>query len=142
MRSLLDVNVLIALLDPDHTLHEGAMGWFARHARAGWASCPLTQNGCVRVMSNPGYPNPLPVEAVMRRLAEACGSAVHEFWPDDVSLLDREVADPARILFSRQLTDVYLLGLAVAHGGRFVSFDKSIPIAAIPRARPQHLLTL
>ncbi|HYL04263.1 MAG TPA: TA system VapC family ribonuclease toxin [Steroidobacteraceae bacterium] len=142
MRSLLDVNVLIALLDPDHILHETAIDWFARHARAGWASCPLTQNGCVRVMSNPGYPNPLPVEAVMQRLAEACRSAVHEFWADDVSLLDPQVADPRRILSFRQLTDLYLLALAVAHEGRFVSFDKSIATAAIPRARREHLLTL
>lgn len=142
MRSLLDVNVLIALLDADHTLHEAAMSWFGRHGRGGWASCPLTQNGCVRIMSNPAYPNALPVEAVIRRLGDACKSSVHQFWPDDVSLLDPRTADASRILTCRQLTDLYLLALAVAHGGRFVSFDKSITLAAVCGARPQHLLTL
>jgi len=142
MRSLLDVNVLIALLDPDHTLHEPAMRWFGKHARSGWASCPITQNGCVRVMANPGYPNPLAVEAVIKRLAEACRSAVHQFWPDDISLLDPRTAHASRILTSRQLTDLYLLALAVAHQGRFVSFDKSIALEAISGAQPRHLLTL
>ena len=67
MRALLDVNVLIALLDADHSLHARAMEWFAGQARSGWASCPITQNGCARIMSHPGYPNPLPVSAVMPR---------------------------------------------------------------------------
>ncbi len=142
MRSLLDVNVLIALLDPDHTLHDAATSWFIRHGRGGWASCPLTQNGCVRIMSNPAYPNVRPVESVIKRLGDACGGSVHHFWPDDVSLLDSRTADSSRILSSRQLTDLYLLALAVAHGGRFVTFDKSITLAAICGARPQHLLTL
>ena len=142
MRSLLDVNVLIALLDPDHTLHEAAMAWFAKHGRGGWASCPVTQNGCLRVMSNPAYPNALPVESVIRRLGDACRSGVHLFWPDDVSLLEPRTLDAARILTSRQVTDLYLLALAVAHGGRFVSFDRSISIAAVCGARPQHLLNL
>jgi toxin-antitoxin system PIN domain toxin len=142
MRSLLDVNVLIALFDPDHTLHEPALEWFAKHARSGWASCPFTQNGCVRVMANPGYPNPLPPEALIRRLAEACRSSVHEFWPDDISLLDARLLNPARILSARQLTDLYLLGLAVAHAGRLVSFDKSIVLEAVTGARRTHLLIL
>jgi uncharacterized protein len=142
MRSLLDVNVLIALLDPDHTLHEPAIEWFTKHAKSGWASSPITQNGCVRIMANPGYPNALPVEAVIRRLADACNSVVHQFWPDDISLCDPLRANPARILTSRQLTDLYLLGLAVAHEGRFVTFDRGIALQAIPGARPQHLLTL
>ena len=71
MRALLDVNVLIALLDSDHASHDTAIRWFAKHAREGWASCPITQNGCIRIMSNQGYPNPLPVKAVIERLAEA-----------------------------------------------------------------------
>ena len=97
MRALLDVKVLIALLDADHSLHASATNWFASHARGGWASCPITQNGCIRIMSHPGYPNALPVRAVIERLAEAGASTLHEFWPDDVSLLDAKLADPARI---------------------------------------------
>ena len=58
MRALLDINVLIALLDQDHSLHQRAREWFSRNAATGWTSCPITQNGCVRIMANPGYPEP------------------------------------------------------------------------------------
>jgi len=140
MRALLDVNVLIALLDQDHSLHHRAREWFAGNARGGWASCPITQNGCVRIMSNPAYPNPLPVGAVMERLAEATATAHHQFWPDDLSLLDARIADRTRIHGPRQLTDLYLLALVVRHRGRFVSFDSSIPLAAIRGAEEKHLV--
>ena len=142
MRALLDVNVLIALLDADHSLHARATQWFAGQAPGGWASCPITQNGCIRIMSHPGYPNALPVRAVMERLAEAGASAFHEFWPDDVSLLDAKVADSARIHGPRQLTDLYLLALAVRHEGQFITFDTSVSVEAVKRAEKKHLLTL
>jgi uncharacterized protein len=142
MRALLDVNVLIALLDSDHASHDSAINWFAKHARAGWASCPITQNGSIRIMSNPGYPNPLPVQAVIERLAEACHQDIHEFWPDNVSLLDSDVVDSTRIHGPRQLTDIYLLALAVQHEGRLVTFDTGIPIAAVRKATTQNLLIL
>lgn len=142
MRALFDVNVLIALLDADHSLHERATGWFAEHARQGWASCPITQNGCVRVMSHPGYPHPLPVKAIVERLGEACAGAHHAFWPDDVSIIDRDVADPARIHGPRQLTDLYLLALAVRHGGRLVTLDGSIARDAVRGAQSGHLVVL
>jgi toxin-antitoxin system PIN domain toxin len=142
MRALLDVNVLIALLDADHSLHARATQWFAGQAPAGWASCPITQNGCIRIMSHPGYPKALPVRAVMERLAEAGASAFHEFWPDDVSLLDAKVADSARIHGPRQLTDLYLLALAVRHEGQFITFDTSVSVEAVRRAEKKHLLTL
>jgi toxin-antitoxin system PIN domain toxin len=142
MRALLDVNVLIALLDADHTLHGRAISWFAEHARRGWASCPITQNGCIRVMAHPAYPNPLPVKAIAERLGEACAAAQHAFWSDDISLLDSDRANPARIHGPRQLTDVYLLALAVRHGGRFVTFDASIARDAVRGAEPRHLVLL
>jgi len=142
MRALLDVNVLIALLDADHSLHARATQWFAGHARGGWASCPITQNGCVRVMSHAGYPHALPVRAVVERLAEASAGAFHEFWPDDISLLDAQVADPERIHGPRQITDLYLLALAVRHAGRFVTFDASIALDAVAGAEKKHLLAL
>ena len=97
MRALLDVNVLIALLDPDHSLHTRAATWFATDARDGWASCPITQNGCVRIMSHPGYPNAFPTRALMDRLGEAAATKHHQFWPDDITLPDTAVADRARI---------------------------------------------
>jgi len=142
MRALLDVNVLIALLDADHSLHTRATQWFGNHARSGWASCPITQNGCVRIMSHPGYPNALPVRAVIERLAQASASSFHAFWPDDISLLDAQVADPARIHGPRQLTDLYLLALAVRHSGCFVTFDSSVSIEAVRRAGKKHVVNL
>ena len=109
MRALLDVNVLIALLDADHSLHSRATQWLEDHAGDGWASCPITENGCVRIMSHPGYPNALPVRAVMERLAEAGASSFHEFWADDVSLLDAEVALlQARINLTQSLVEYEL----------------------------------
>jgi toxin-antitoxin system PIN domain toxin len=142
VRALLDVNVLIALLDSDHASHDSAINWFAKHAREGWASCPITQNGCIRIMSNPGYPNSLPAQAVIERLAEACHQDIHEFWPDKVSLLDSDVVDSTRIHGPRQLTDIYLLALAVQHEGRLVTFDTGIPIAAVRKGTTTHLLIL
>jgi len=142
MRALLDVNVLIALLDADHSSHAQATHWFGAHARAGWASCPITQNGCVRIMSHPGYPNAVPVSAIIERLAEATASRFHEFWPDDVSLLDAQVADSTRIHGPRQVTDVYLLALAVRHGGRLVTFEGSVSRDAAIGANQGHVLAL
>ena len=142
MRALLDINVLIALLDSDHTSHGVAMGWFAEHAEKGWASCPLTQNGCIRIMSNAGYPNPLPLQAVMQRLSDACAENVHEFWADELSLLDSELIDVTRIHGPKQLTDTYLLALAVECKAKFVTFDGKIPVAAVRKARPENLVVL
>jgi hypothetical protein len=142
MRALLDVNVLIALLDSDHALHTSATQWFAANAKEGWASCPITQNGCVRVMAHPGYPNALPVTAIVERLAGAAAQPQHAFWPDDATILDGAVVDTSRIHGPGQLTDVYLLALALKHRGRLVTFDKSIALEAVHGARKQHLLVL
>ena len=142
MRALLDINVLIALLDPDHSLHQRARDWFSRNAATGWTSCPVTQNGCVRIMAAPGYPHPLPVRAVMERLREATQSPYHEFWADDVSLLEPRIADASRIHGPRQMTDLYLLALAVHRGGRFVTFDASVSVSAINGADKKHIVPL
>jgi uncharacterized protein len=142
MRALLDINVLIALLDSDHTSHGVALMWFAKHAREGWASSPITQNGCVRIMSNPSYPNALPIQAVMKRLADACQEDVHEFWSDEVSLLNPNVVDSTRIHGPRQLTDIYLLALAVEQEGRLVTFDTGVPLALVRKATPDNLVVL
>jgi toxin-antitoxin system PIN domain toxin len=142
VRALLDVNVLIALLDPDHTSHSVAMGWFAGNAERGWASCPITQNGCIRIMSNAGYPNPLPLQAVVKRLSDACAEDVHEFWADELSLLDSELIDVTRIHGPKQLTDIYLLALAVERKAKFVTFDDKVPLAAVRKAKPEDLVVL
>jgi uncharacterized protein len=142
MRALLDVNVLIALLDPDSPQNSGARQWLLENQNSGWASCPLTQNGCIRIMSQPAYPNALSVNQVIDRLAYACGKPAHAFWADDISLLDDGVINTARLLGHRQITDTYLLALAVKHGGRFVTFDNRITLDAVGGAKPRHLMVL
>jgi uncharacterized protein len=141
-RALLDVNVLIALHDEQHVHHAAAARWFIDHARHGWASCPLTQNGCIRIMSQPGYPNPVPMGEALTMLQRSCAHASHAFWPDDVSLLDTKRLVHGRIHGHRQLTDLYLLALAVAHDGRFVTFDAQVPLSAVRGATAQHLLSI
>ena len=142
MRSLLDVNVLIAALDAGHVHHARVMGWLAAEGRHGWASSPLTQNGCVRIMSQAAYPAALKPMEVIERLREATDHPSHQFWPDDVSLLDIDSVLGERILGPRQLTDLYLLALSVRHGGRLVTMDARIALDAVPGARPDHLLAL
>ena len=133
--ALLDVNVLVALFDPDHVHHDVAHDWFAEEGRPGWATCPLTQSGFVRVLSNPAYRGTLTRAAdVAERLRRFCGSGGHVFWPGDVSLLDASVFDLSQIAGHRQLTDVYLLGLAHARGGFLATFDRGIPVKAVKGA--------
>jgi len=140
MRALLDVNVLIALLDADHTSHRAAWSWFYEHGRTGWASCPITQNGCVRILSHPGYPNTRSVAEVVERLRAATADSAHEFWPDSQSLLDEAIVDATRVHGPKQLTDIYLLALAVRNNGRLVTFDAGISLSAVQGAASRHLL--
>lgn len=142
MRALLDVNVLIALLDQAHPHHEPASAWLRSNIRHGWASCPITQNGCVRIMSQPSYPGARPAGEIIERLRGGLRHAAHRFWPDEVSLLDADAIDGSRIHAARQVTDVYLLALAVRHGGRFVTFDEGIALSAVKGAGQRHLVTL
>ena len=142
MRSLLDVNVLVALFDSHHVSHVAALEWFDNEGHAGWASCPITQNGCIRIMSQPTYKNAMPVLALVERLGQATAHGNHEFWADDLSLLAGTDFDATRIHGPKQLTDAYLLGLAVAHRGRLVTFDRSIPLEAVKGAQRRHLLVL
>jgi hypothetical protein len=137
---LLDVNVLIALLDPAHPNHEDAHAWFGRNRRHGWATCPLTINGCVRVLSNPAYPTVDATPAdVIAHLRTFCAASNHEFWPDSVSLLDQSLFDSHRIAGHQKITDVYLLGLAVRQGGKLVTCDRSIPLKSVLGANAGHL---
>ena len=141
-RALLDINVLIALLDLDHVHHHRARSWLQREASSGWASSPLTQNGCVRVMSQSKYPSPVPPGEVITRLRDASARSYHEFWPDDLSILDETLIDNARIHGPKQVTDVYLLALAIKHAARFVTFDGSVPLSAVIGAKEEHLVVI
>lgn len=131
MLALLDVNVLIALLDENHTQNASAAAWFEDNVDSGWASCPLTQNGCIRIIAQPGYPNAIALTDALSRLQRAVSTPYHRFVPDDISLLDDTVVDRRHLLGHRQLTDVYLLALATAHDARLVTLDKSVPISAV-----------
>lgn len=142
MRALLDVNVLIALLDADHTSHDAAMAWFSANAANGWASCPITQNGCVRTMSHAAYPGAPAVHEIVQRLYRASIDPVHEFWPDDISVLDGTQIDATRVHGPKQLTDIYLLALAVRHDGVLVTFDRSIATSAVRGATAKSVVVL
>jgi toxin-antitoxin system PIN domain toxin len=142
VRALLDVNVLVALLDEAHIHHQEATAWLARNLRQGWASCPMTQNGCLRILSLPGYLNRQPPAEVAARLAEATAGPAHAFWEDSLSLLDRPRIRWDHVLGARQITDVYLLALAVAREGCLVTFDRSISLTAVQGATRRNLYVL
>lgn len=139
MRGLLDVNVLIALLDVDHVNHQKAKDWLSQNIALGWATCPITQNGCLRIMAQPRYTNPLTISQVASRLQSASLTSYHEFWPDDVTLLNDQTIDHSLIHGPRQLTDIYLLALAVRHQGRFVTFDTNIAMQSVRGATAKNL---
>jgi toxin-antitoxin system PIN domain toxin len=141
--ALLDVNVLVALFDPNHIHHEVAHDWFGRNRRRGWATCPITINGCIRVLSNPAYPS---FEAttgdVIAHLREFLETPGHHFWPDAVSLVEQRLFRANKIRGHRAITDTYLLGLAVENGGVLATFDQSISIEAVAGANRGHLAVI
>jgi uncharacterized protein len=138
-RALLDVNVLIALFNDTHVHHEVAHDWFDNHRAFGWATCALTENGFLRILSHPGADVETDRATLFASLRKFCASGHHEFWPDDVSLRDESLFDASAIVSHRQLTDVYLLGLATRMGGTLATFDTHIPLRAIRGATPDHL---
>jgi uncharacterized protein len=142
IRALFDLNALIALLDSQHIHHERAMRWWAQNRIDGWASCPLTQNGFVRVVSQPSYSFPISIGDAFEHLRRNTETDDHAFWPDDVSLLDERVIDRSHVLGPKQLTDIYLLALAVKHGGRLVTFDRAISNAAVRGAERRHVVVI
>ena len=131
-RFLLDVNVLIALIDTAHVQHDPAHEWFAKTGHRAWATCPLTENGVLRIVGHARYPNtPGTPAAVAEILTQMRSLPGHEFWPDDLSLLDARRVDAGRLLDSGQVTDSYLLALARAHGGRLATFDRRLIAGAV-----------
>ena len=142
MRALLDVNLLIALQQPDHVHFERAHQWWMANQSNGWASCPLTQNGFVRIVSQPRYPKPMSTAAAIEHLAEQVAGSDHAFWPDDVSLVDPKCFVGSGVLGPKQLTDIYLLALAVRNSGRLATFDRTIPMSAVCGAEPRHVVVL
>ncbi|UJB64286.1 PIN domain-containing protein [Acidovorax sp. YS12] len=129
---LLDVNVLIALVDSHHVQHDAAHAWFAGEGHAAWATCPLTENGLLRIVGHPRYPNspgsPALVAGLLAGLRNLPG---HCFWADDISLTNPALVDATRLLDAAQVTDTYLLALAQAHGGQLATFDRRLVTTAV-----------
>lgn len=129
MDHLLDVNVLVALLWPQHVMHRAARRWFQRHtaSKGTWATCALTQAGLVRVLSNPavsqGTLTPLRITAVLEENMRRPG---HRFWAMDLSWPEALRLSGIEIESHHEVTDVYLLGLAIKNKGRLVTFDKGL----------------
>lgn len=142
-RALLDVNVWIALLDDAHQFSDLANEFIA-HPSTRIATCPLVENGVIRVMAMPAYSRGggLPIAVVRARLQQACRELDHAFWADDVSLRDDTLVDFTRVQGHQQLSDLYLLALAVRHGGRLVTFDRAVALSSVRGAAPEHLLVL
>ncbi len=143
MRLLLDVNVLIALLDDAHVFSRRANAWLDEQPRA-VATCPIVENGVVRILSAPAYSatHRATPEQVVQGLRAVAEGLDHAFWADDVSLLDSNAIDMSRLHGHRQITDAYLLALAVRHGGALATFDAAVPLSAVRGATKQHLLAL
>jgi toxin-antitoxin system PIN domain toxin len=132
---LLDTNLLIALLWPSHEHHGLAAKWFSRHRGKGWATCPLTHAGFVRIVSNPAFSR----DAVQPReaaqvLAANTTAKDHEFWSDDVSFSEAVAFAGVRLVGHQQVTDAYLLGLAIRRGGALATLDRHIAALTEPKA--------
>jgi toxin-antitoxin system PIN domain toxin len=142
MIGLLDANVLIALFDAAHVHHTDAHQWLAAHRSQGWATCPITQNACLRILSQAAYPGRLTVADISRRLRLAVAAPDHHFWPDTLSLTDPVRFVHRHLLTPRHLTDVYLLALAIQNRGRLVTFDRNIPIESVAGSDRERLVIL
>jgi toxin-antitoxin system PIN domain toxin len=123
---LLDVNVLVPLLWPPHVHHAAAQGWFAAFHEEGWATCPITQLGCARILATAAVSQgALTVQAAVASIEEILSETHHKFWPADLPISEtRFAASLPNLQGPGQLTDRYLLALAAAHGGTLATFDR------------------
>lgn len=126
----------------DHVDHVRTQAWAVDGLANGWASCAITENGFVRVLGQPRHPSPVSPSTAVTLLARARAHGSHTFWPCAISILDDSVVNHARVHGHRQVTDAYLLALAVAHGGALVTFDRSLDLTAVRGAVGDHLLVL
>jgi uncharacterized protein len=137
MAFLLDVNVLIALLWPAHESHLPVQRWFQRHSRQGWATCPLTEAGFVRIVSNPAFsPDAVRPEEASRLLSANQKHDSHQFWPDEIGFAHALQLGRLRLGGHQQVTDAYLLGLALHRKGSLATLDRSVP-ALLPERSPE-----
>jgi toxin-antitoxin system PIN domain toxin len=131
MRYLLDVNLLIALVDPAHVHHDSAHTWFGSKGHKGFATCPITEMGLLRIVGHPKYPNsPGPPAVVAQSLTAIRALPGHQFWPDSISVADAAHVDTARLSNHARVTDSYLVALARAQGGRLATMDRRLAAEA------------
>lgn len=142
MTYLLDVNLLIALLDPDHVHHSSALDWFEEEGHRSWATSPIVQNGVVRILGSAGYTAvPFGCYEIVDLLGRWCSAPEHQFWPDEVSLLYPELVDRAKLTSSKRITDTYLLALAMFRGGKLATLDRRLsPIAVHGGSKALHVI--
>lgn len=143
MRHLLDVNVWVALLDEAHVFHRQVLDFFETE-RLQIATCPLVENGVIRVLNVPGYGRigPVGFEAVAAKLRDICAELDHEFWADDLSVRESELVNWSRVLGHNQITDVYLLALAVTNKGCLTTLDHHVALSTVVGATSANLRLL
>ncbi|MEI6568594.1 MAG: TA system VapC family ribonuclease toxin [Verrucomicrobiota bacterium] len=141
MIHLLDINVLLALCDPAHPHAAAARDFFSGgFSRNGWATCPLVENGFLRILGSRKYPGgPGSPQGARPILSGLLATPGHQFWEDDLTLTAANVC--LTLPASEAITDIYLLALAVKHKGRFATFDQSIDASLVPGG-PAALLKL
>jgi toxin-antitoxin system PIN domain toxin len=140
---LLDTNLLIALFWPSHEKHDLAVNWFTRRRGEGWATCPVTQVGFVRIVSNPAFSR----DAVQPReglqvLAANIAAKDHKFWPDKLPVPEAVAFAGVRLVGHQQVTDAYLLGLAIRRGGVLATLDKRIDALSEPKSAERKALEI
>jgi toxin-antitoxin system PIN domain toxin len=141
--ALLDVGVLVALFDPTHLHHDVAHSWLEENRGAGWATCPMTENGFLRAVAHPDYPGRrCTLPAALERLQGFTSSGDHHFWHDSTSLRRASRVEADRLEGTGCITAAYLLLLAVHHGGRLATFDPRIPRDAVRSAGPERIVVL
>jgi toxin-antitoxin system PIN domain toxin len=136
---LLDVNVLLAWLWPTHEAHKAASDWKAQHRQEPWSTCPITEMGFLRIVTNPSFSSDAPAwaEAVRTLAKHTSKSAVHRFWQDSLTSVELDRQFGSRIEGPGQITDAYLLALAMQNNGRLVTFDRRVQKLA-PQGTPEH----
>jgi toxin-antitoxin system PIN domain toxin len=125
------VNVLIALLEPGHGFFQKAQQWFRSSGKDNWGVCPLTEIGFVRITTNPSFfPGPRTHEEATSILAKLADRPGYRYWPITESWTSLTSAFADRITGHQQVTDAYLLGLAIKENGVLVTFDRGIKYMA------------
>lgn len=124
---LLDVNVLIGLAWPEHKQHSLVRGWFGKNRAKGWATCPLVQAGFVRILSNPAFSShSVAIPEAVEALRVGVEDDAHQFWPDSISFPDAVGLLRGRISGHQQVTDAYLVALAIRHRGKLATLDRGM----------------